>query len=214
MNSIDLQERRKNTDVIGDVLRNQLLDYSKDFKTSWIGLGQSLYAVWEDKLYHGWGFEKFEDYTEGELGLQKNVAMKLLKTYLFIEQHEPDYLTDDFKLDRDALQVPGCEEVNVLRMARNKKELNKDDYFQLKKAVFEKGCSAAEARKELTAIMKERKPIDPEEEREQRHESSIRKLLSSLKMFKKDMEALKLIPHEIIEEAKGLIGHLETELPN
>jgi hypothetical protein len=49
-------------------------------------LGQNLYTAWRDKLYYTWGFEKFEDYTQEELGFKKQLAIKLLKTYFFLEQ--------------------------------------------------------------------------------------------------------------------------------
>ncbi|MCK5082429.1 MAG: hypothetical protein KAR31_05940, partial [Candidatus Omnitrophica bacterium] len=66
--------------------------------------------------------------------------------------------------------------------------------------------------KDLVAMMKERKPIDPEEERDKRNEASIRKLYNALDSFKKDMEVLKLIPDNIINEANDLMSKLEGQL--
>ena len=34
-----------------DAVRYRVLQSAKNFKTSWIELGQSLYTVWKDKLY-------------------------------------------------------------------------------------------------------------------------------------------------------------------
>ena len=48
-----------------DDLRAHIAQHAKDFKLSWVQLGQGLYSVWRDKLYHSWGFEKFEDYVSG-----------------------------------------------------------------------------------------------------------------------------------------------------
>ena len=200
------------TDILRETLRDQILDHAKDFKTSWVNLGQSLYTVWQDKLYYGWGHEKFEYYTEREVGLKKEICLKLLKTYFFLEQEEPAYLSKEFVDERKSVQVPGVDEVNVLRLAKSKRELLKDDYKKLKNYIFEKGKSAALVRKELTAIMKERKQVDPDEEREQRNAVAIRKLLNSLKSFKKDMETLKLLPDEILAEAKELMDKLETHV--
>ena len=92
-----------------------------------------------------------------------------------------------------------------------KKELLKDDYIKLKKAVFDKGKDASTVRQDLTAIMKERKPVDPEEERDKRNEAAIRKLYNALDAFKKDMEVLKLLPGDIVEEAQGLMSKLEGQ---
>jgi hypothetical protein len=215
MDSLDVlnAKRTDNTaDVTSELLRGQILDYSKNFKTSWVNLGQALYSVWRDKMFYAWGYDKFEYYTEKEVGLQKQMSLKLLKTYFFVESEEPDYLKKEFSETREAAQIPGYEAVNVLRMAKQKKELLRDDYVKLKKDVFDKGKDASVVRKDLTAIMKERKPVDPEEERDKRNEASIRKLYNALDSFKKDMEVLKLIPDNIMDEAKVLMKQLEDQL--
>ncbi|MCK4881564.1 MAG: hypothetical protein KAS92_00910 [Candidatus Omnitrophica bacterium] len=215
MDSLEVLEEKKRiderSDVTSEMLRSQVLDYSKNFKTSWVKLGQVLYSIYRDKLYYAWGYDKFEYYTEQEIGLPKSLSLKLLKTYFFLETEEPAYLASDFSETRDAVQVPSYEAVNVLRMAKQKKELMRDDYVQLRKNVFDKGKDAAEVRKDLVAMMKERKPVDPEEERDKRNEAAIRKLYNALDSFKKDMEVLKLIPDNIIDEAKGLMSKLEGQ---
>lgn len=208
----DMKKRYSQSEVIGDDLRGNIVAFSKDFKTSWVRLGQALFVVWQDKYFKAWGYSKFEYYLEKEVGLKKDLALKLLKTYYFLEQDEPDYLKEKFGESREATQVPGYEAVNVLRLAKQKKEILKEDYVKLKKAVFEKGKDASWVRKDLTAIMKERKPIDPDEEREKRHEASIRRLVTSLKSFQKDMEALKLAPANIIQEAKEFMAKLESQI--
>ncbi len=216
MNTIEMDvkpQRKVESSMLRDDLREQILDHSKGFKKSWVKLGQALYAVWQDKMYHAWGFEKFEDYTEKEVGLNKQTSMKLLKAYLFLEQDEPMYLSEEFFTTREASKVPGYEEVNVLRLAKQKKEINKDDYSDLRKSVFEKGKTASAVRKDLTAIMKERKQVDPEEERDKRNEAAIRRLVGSLKSFKNEMDALKLLPGELLVETKNLMDKLETQLP-
>ena len=75
-------------------LRGHIAQHAKDFKLSWVQLGQGLYSVWRDKLYQAWDFDKFEDYVVRELGLKKPLALKLVKTYFFVEQDEPIYLKE------------------------------------------------------------------------------------------------------------------------
>ena len=211
--SISKKEQEKiKLEGINNKIRDEIVEYTKNFKISWLNLGRHLYAVWQDKLYHGWGFEKFEDYTEKELGLKRSICLKLLKAYLFIETDEPLYLEKDFSQNREAVKVPGYEEVGVLRLAKAKKEILAQDYAKLRHDAFEKGAVAADLRRDLTAIMKERKPVDPEEERELRNEQAIKKLITAMDSFKKDMEALKLIPAEIIEEIKTLKGKLQSQI--
>ncbi|MBP6343436.1 MAG: hypothetical protein KA403_05850 [Candidatus Omnitrophica bacterium] len=203
--------KKKYENMTADALRQEILVHAKGFKTSWILLGQALYQVWRDKLYHGWGFEEFEHYTAQELGMKKQTAMKLLKTYFFVEQEEPAYLKEEYRESREVTVVPGHEALDVLRLARQKKEVTRDDYATLRKNVFEKGKHEGIVRKELTAMIKERKEVDPDEEREKRSEASVKRVLTALRAFKKDMETLKLLPEEIINEADFLIKKLERE---
>ncbi|MFP4473890.1 MAG: hypothetical protein ACLFPX_08540 [Candidatus Omnitrophota bacterium] len=209
---MEQSERGSLNAATADQIREQITEYCKEFKTSWVKLGQTLYPVWKDKLFYAWGFDKFEYYTKEELGLKKSTALKLLKTYFFIEQNEPNYLHKEFSQEREAAKVPGCEEVNVLRLARGKKELNKDDYRQLREAAFQKGTDASGLRKDLTAMMKEREEIDPDEERERRNQQAIRRLANALLTFSKDMETLKLADPELVAEAKDLLGKLQGQV--
>jgi len=194
-------------------LRVAIAQHAKDFKLSWVQLGQGLYSVWRDKLYHSWDFDKFEDYVVRELGLKKPLALKLVKTYFFVEQDEPVYLKKEFSEVRETANIPSYEGLDVLRLARGRKELTRDDYTKLRKDIFEKGKEASLVRKDLTAIIKERKKIDPEEAREARHDQSVRRLVAALRSFKKDMETLKLVEPEIIEEAEELLNRLEANDP-
>ncbi len=198
--------------VVADNVRDQVLECAKDFKTSWVSLGRLLFTIWQDKMYRSWGFDKFDSYVQRDVGLNKDLSMKLLKTYYFLEQEEPQYLQDDFKDTREALNVPGYDAVNVLRLAKQKRELSKDDYASLRKSIFDKGKDASEVRKDLTAILKERKEVDPDEEREHRNAAAIRKLVYSLKSFEKDMNVLKLLPDELLKETKKLAEKLEKQL--
>lgn len=203
--------KKKYENITAEALRPEIQQHAKNFKTSWIELGQALYAVWRDKLYHGWGFEEFEHYIVEELGIKKQTALKLVKTYYFVEQEEPTYLKEEYRESRETSVVPSHEALDVLRLARARKELTRDDYAKMRKSVFEKGKHEGLLRKDLTAIMKERKEVDPEEEREKRNEGSVKRVLTALRSFKKDMETLQLVPKEIIDETDFLIKKLERE---
>src|SRR5262245_3327909 len=160
-------KRIKDHEIINK-LRERAQSLCKDFKISWVQLGQTLHAIEEDKLYHAWGFEKLEDYTIKELGFDKNMAIKLLKSYDYLVDEQPAYLEKGYANNRDTSRVPSIEEINMLRLARGKKDLTDLDHDQLKKKVFEKGEVTGMLKKDLTALMRERKPVDPVAEREKR----------------------------------------------
>jgi len=73
-------------------LRHHCLTCAKEFKTSWIELGRALYAVSKNKSYRDWGFNSFEGYAAKEIGVRKQTAMKLIKSYMFLEKEEAWYL--------------------------------------------------------------------------------------------------------------------------
>ncbi|MFA6356561.1 MAG: hypothetical protein WCY23_05575 [Candidatus Omnitrophota bacterium] len=193
-------------------LRYRVLQNVMQFKTSWIELGQSLYSVWKDKLYRDWGYLTFEAYTAKEIGVRKDTAMKLLRSYSFLEKEEPQYLKKDNEDPSDAASIPGYEAVNLLRMAKNKKEIDEDGYESLKKNVFEKGKDFREVKKDLTALIRQREDLDPQEARNRRKSSAIRRVVSTLKGLKNDIEMAKLLPASTIKDIKDLIDKLESEI--
>ena len=102
-------------------LRYHILESAKNFKCSWIELGRSLYSVYKDKMYKEWGYVNFDVYVSREIGIRKQTALKLLKSYYFLEKEEPQYLKADFTQAQEPAQIPSYEAVDVLRQAKNKK---------------------------------------------------------------------------------------------
>jgi hypothetical protein len=194
-------------------IRYKVLLNAKNFKTSWIELGQSLYSVYKDKLYKDWEFLTFDAYTAKEIGIKKTTAMKLLQSYYFLEKEEPTYLMKRKEAAEadDAATVPTYEAVNVLRAAKNKK-IDEVEYAKLKRDVLENGKDAVEVKRDLSTIMKQREEDEPEEARRKKKVQTIRRFLSTLKTLKRDIEMSKLVPSSIIKETSALINKIELEL--
>jgi tyrosyl-tRNA synthetase len=196
-----------------DSVRAFALECAKDFKTSWISLGQALYSIWNDKLYKEWGYQQFETYSVKEIGIKKETAMKLLKSYGFLEKEEPKYLDKEHMKNQEPIKLPNYEAVNVLRMVKGKEAVvGKQEYENLKKDVFEKGRDAKDLKKDLTALIKQREEVDPEEARHKSRQMVIRRLVSALQAVKKDAEVLKVLPADIIDQTEKLIKKIEIEL--
>jgi len=193
-------------------LRYKILENVKNFKMSWIGLGQTLYSVWKDKLYREWGYQQFDTYTSRELGIRQQTAMKLLRSYYFLEKEGPEYLKKGYTESSDAAVVPTYEAVDALRMAKNKKVLVEADYNDIKKSIFEKGKDARDVKKEITALIRQRQELDPEDARQNKKIASVRRFVSVLKSLKRDLEENKLLPVQIIKEAEALINKLEAQI--
>jgi TATA-binding protein-associated factor Taf7 len=193
-------------------VRQHVLETAKGFKSSWIELGRALYSVYKDKLYKEWGFAKFETYTSKEIGIRNQTAMKLLRSYFFLEKEEPGLLKDENEGSTDPSKIPSYESVNVLRLAKNNKSLDNDDYENLKKGVFSEGKDALEVRKDLTSIIRERKELDPEEAREEKRTAVIRRFLSTLKSLKMELETTKMLPASLTKDVSELIKRVEEEM--
>lgn len=206
-----LEERMDGTDE-GSV-RYAALKNAKDFKSSWIELGRILYTVWKDKLYKEWGHQEFEAYVAKEIGIRKETALKLLRSYTFLEKEAPKYLGKDYNQTAEAAAVPTYEAVDVLRTAANSGKIDKADYVQIKKYVLEKGKDAKEVKKDLTAMMKQREELDPEEVREKRTLSTVKRFLGILKTLRTEMRVTKMLPAHIMKEADKLIEDIEAEIP-
>jgi hypothetical protein len=194
-------------------IRYRVLRSVVDFKTSWIDLGQSLYSVWKDKLYREWGFLSFEAYCAKEIGVRKDTAMKLLRSYYFLEKEEPQYLKRDEGPDaRDAASIPSYESVHLLRMAKGKKDIGEEGYESLKKNVFEKGKDFRDIKKDLTTLIRQREELDPQEARDRRRSAAIKRVVATLKGLRNDIEISKFLPAATIKDIKDLIDKLESEI--
>ncbi|HTY45970.1 MAG TPA: hypothetical protein VMD52_08280 [Patescibacteria group bacterium] len=193
---------QKMEDMDESSFRYHVLSTAKNFKTSWVELGRSLYAVWKDKMFKEWGFISFDAYTAKEIGIRKQTALKLLRSYYFLEKEEPAHL----------VSAPAYESVDLLRLAKNKKELDAQDYDHLKKEVFDKGRDAREIKKDLSALIRQRQELDPQEAWEKKRMATVKRFLGALKGLKQEIESAKLLPASVIKDAEALIKKLEEEI--
>ena len=202
----------KMTDVEEGSIRYRVLQSAKNFKTSWVDLGQALYSVWKDKAYKEWGYMTFDAYTQKEIGVKKATAMKLLKSYYFLEKEEPVYLQKENSESKSLAAVPSYESVNLLRLAKNKNTLDKDDYQRFRKDVLETGKDPSQFKKDLTSLIREREEFSPEDARQKRKVLLVKRLISTLKTLKTDIETQKILPAGMIKEVSVLINKLEAEI--
>lgn len=199
-------------DLKEDSIRYQILRSAKNFKTSWIELGQSLYSVWRDKSYKEWGYATFDAYSSKEIGIKKATALKLLKSYYFLEKEEPAYLEKSSAEGQSPAVVPTYESVNVLRLAKSKNTLDGQDYFRFRKDVLELGKDAVAVKKDLTTLMREREELEPDEARKRKRVAMIKRLLTALRTLKTDLETTKMLPASTIKEVSSLISKIESQM--
>ncbi len=193
-------------------LRRHVLESAKLFKTSWIELGRALFEVNRDKHYKAWGYSTFEAYAAREIGIRKQTAFKLVRSYAFLERQEPQILKKEDQAFGPSAENLSLDSVDVLRQAKAKKVLDSQDYARLKSELWERGKDAQEVKKDLTALIRQRSDTDPDEAYEKRRSSTVRRLLGVLKSIRQEAEAAKLLPAPLLKEAAALIHKLEEEL--
>lgn len=137
-----------------ETLRYRVLESAKNFKSSWIELGQYLYAVYKDKLYRDWNHGTFEAYCAKEIGIRQQTALKLLKSYYFLEKEEPDYLKKQTQDEGKPTEVPAFESVNALRLAKQSERISEKDYEKIREEVLEKGQEPVEVKKKIKYYLK------------------------------------------------------------
>ena len=78
--------------------------------------------------------------------------------------------------------------------------------------MFEKGKEAPAVRKDLTAMIRQRQELDPDEARQKNRSATLRRFVGVLKAIKIEIDTQKLLPAALAKEAAELIRKLEAEL--
>ncbi|MFH1395751.1 MAG: hypothetical protein ABIH09_06315 [Candidatus Omnitrophota bacterium] len=199
-------------DIDEQSVRYRILQNAKEFKMSWIGLGQSLYMVWKDKIYKEWGYSEFDTYAQKELGIKKITALKLLKSYSYLAQEEPQYLKKEYQAQAEAAKVPTYEAVDVLRRAKSNKFLGQENYENIKNSVLTGGKDAKETVKSLACVMKQRENELPEKIKEQKRKNALKKLINGLRIIKTEIKYSKIFSQELINETERLMNKIAKEI--
>ena len=198
--------------ALNSSLRGETLAAAKRHKASWIELGQYLFTIFKDKHYRGWGFFNFETYCQKELGIKQTTALKLLRSYQFLEKEEPRLVTGDLPEEAGLRSLPNYEAVNILRLAKDHEKLTPQDYNHLRKAVMEAGKEPKEVRAQFKQFLAEREDRDPKEAKREQRNHTIKRLVTYLSSVKREMEGQRLVPDYLLKQIEDLAKKLEDQL--
>jgi len=195
-------------------LREKALVAAKRHKTSWVQLGQYLHAIYKEKLYRRWKYQSFEGYCLNELHIKQTTAVKLLKSYRFLENEEPQLARvsqeDAGELTQTAL--PNYESVNLLRLAMENKKLEPHDIAEVRESVLEMAREPKEVKAQVKRILEEKNPKSPDEQSEMKRVSTIKRAISFLTSMKTQFEEEKTLPKYLINQINDLVSKLEDQL--
>jgi hypothetical protein len=192
-------------------LRYRVLQSARNFKTSWIELGNYLQAVFQEKHYKRWGYTSFESYCSREIAIKTTTALKLLRSYYFLESEEPAFLKERLSSTEKVVALPSVDSVDILRRARNRQNLDADDYRSLRDSVLEKGEEPKEVRYKLKNILEAYAGGESEEEEKKRRTATINRCLGVLRTIKREIEISGVLPRRIVKEIDRLVAVIETE---
>jgi hypothetical protein len=179
-------------------LRHTLLLAARRFKASWVELGKLLVEVHHKGLYQEWGYPNFETYCLAELRIRKQTAEKLLKSFGFLERHEPERVkAPDF-----TESAPAFEVVEVLAQAEERGQLSAAEYRSVRDSIWEQDRSTAELKRELSEKF-------PAPERAQSANAELKHLLTLAKRLAAELHGAKKIPKAVAERADALVSDLE-----
>jgi hypothetical protein len=196
-----------------DQLRTETVEIAKKHKASWIQLGQHLFSIYKNKLYKEWGYQAFETYCQKELSIREATASKLIKSYSFLEKEEPRIVKPDFTEEETPRKIPDYEAVNVLRLAKNNKNIPTNEFAELRNDVLNEGKEVKEVRAQVKKILETHAPKDDgPEAKEQKRGSILRRLIGFLNSAKTQLEEEDLVPDYLLKQIDALTSKLEDQL--
>jgi hypothetical protein len=189
-------------------LRYRVLDHCRLFKTAWIEFGEALFTAERQKNYREWGYLTFEGYCQKELGIRHATALKLLKSYTFLRNEEPEYLKELKKPKSNRLgdsRLPDMESVHLLRLAKSNKNVGEDKYQKIRTKVLEEADDARLVRNEIRSLSGLR-PQNPS------RFDFLQKLLGTLKRAKEVSSQYDLLPRRILQSLDDLSDEIRDEM--
>ena len=110
-----------------DSERYRVLASARQFKSSWVELGEWLARVSNSNQFSDWGYTTFEDYCTREVRIRRKTAEKLLLAYRFLERKEPGLI------ERKAGHpLPDYRSVDLLRQADEERPFSMAEYAELR----------------------------------------------------------------------------------
>ena len=198
--------------MANDELRIKTVEIAKQHKASWIQLGQHLFSIYKNKLYKEWGFQAFEAYCKKELSIREATASKLIKSYAFLEKEEPRIVKPDFTEEEVPRKIPDYESVNLLRLAKNNKNIPTNEFAELRNDVLNEGKECKEVRAAVKKILETHAPKDTSEMKDRKRSSVLRRLIGFLNSAKTQLEEEDLVPDYLLTQIDALTQKLEDQL--
>lgn len=183
-------------------LRHSVLLASKRFKSSWVELGKLLTEVRDQALFEQWGYESFEAYCLKELRIRRPTALKLTRSFSFLDRHEPKAMaTPDI-----AETAPAFEVVEVLAGAEERGQLSAQQYKSIRDSIWDSEKPVSELRRDFTERFPAPEAAPPSDS------SQLKRWAGQAKKLADELSSSKKVPRSLAERAAALADDLEELL--
>jgi len=181
--------------------RYQVLSTARQFKSSWVELGEQLMKVKNQGEFQGWGYDSFDDYCSKEIRIRKETARKLTLAYRYLEQEEPNLLGAERRLQ----PLPDYRAIDLLRQAREEQGFSDDEYDRLREAVIENDRSLPTVQKQFREVAHLHNPpaTDPLKQ--------IRAALATARRLNNQLDELDDFSPDLLKELRGLMDELHRQ---
>lgn len=181
--------------------RYRVLDSARQFKASWVDLGEQLVTVNRGNLFSEWGYSTFEEYCSREIRIRKQTAQKLTLAFGYLQQKAPKIIDQ-----KDTRPAPDYRSVDLLRRAEEEEQFNDKELSDMRQAVIEENRSLPTIQKKFRESVQSRLSLQESEFQ------AAKAALSSAKRLESILAALPDTGQEIRPLLADLIRELGTTI--
>jgi hypothetical protein len=156
--------------------RYRALVSARQFKSSWVELGEQLTRVLREGLFRTWGYGSFEDYCAQEIRIRQATAHKLTLAFGYLEKRAPGLLQER----APAQALPDYRAIDLLRQAEEEKGFDAAQCAELRQAVIEEQRGLPAVRKRFREALLTREPESARPHRLQAARQTAQRLLGQL----------------------------------
>lgn len=151
-----------------DSMRYRVLASAIEFKRSWLDLAEHLTDASRKGGFKEWGYRTFEAYAQHELHIRRDTALKLTRSFDFLQSHEPSLLESAQSDGGDSPALPNYQAIDILAEARANPHLAERDYRTIRDQVFGEDISPGQLKKLVREHAREPEREKPADDPEQR----------------------------------------------
>ena len=135
-----------------------------------------------------------------------------MKSYYFLEKEEPHIAKASFLEGETPAVVPDYESVNLLRLAKNNKNISPQDFAQIRSSVIQNGKEPKDVREQVKKLLSEQDIKDPAEVRRTRRNAALKRIVSVITMAKKELQNENLLPENLLKQMTQLAEKLQEQI--